>query len=75
MESPHTKENYIRANRPDKFKEFDQISMKYLSQGLEIPEEWKVYGQALRNMTKDVDDSKVELIDRAWTIHWPTKPE
>ena len=75
MEAPHTKENYVRANRPNEFKEFDKIAIQYLSQGLEIPDEWKVYAQALRDMTKDIDDSKVELVDNSWQIHWPKKPE
>ena len=75
MEAPHTKENYVRANRDNEFKEFDKIAIKYLSQGLEIPEKWKNYGQALRDMTKDIDDSKVELVGNTWIIHWPTKPE
>ena len=69
MEAPHTKENYVRANRDNEFKEFDKIAIKYLSQGLEIPEKWKNYGQALRDMTKDIDDSKVELVGNTWIIH------
>ena len=56
-------------------KQFDKIAIKYLSQGLEIPEEWKAYGQALRDMTKDIDDSKVGLVGDSWIIHWPKKPE
>ena len=46
-----SRENYVRYNRPDKFKICDQVGMKYLSQGLEIPQEWKDYTQALRDMT------------------------
>jgi len=75
MEAPQTKENYVRANRPNEFKEFDKVAIQYLSQGLEIPEEWEVYSQALRDMTKDMNDSKVELVGGVWTIHWPVKPE
>jgi hypothetical protein len=70
-----SKENYVRFNRPNEFKIFDQMVIKYLSQNLEIPQEWKDYGQALRDMTKDCDDSKVEEVNNVWLIHWPTKPE
>jgi len=70
-----SRENYVRANRDNEFKVFDQMAMKYLSQGLEIPQEWKDYGQALRDMTKDCDDSKVENITGMWTIHWPKRPD
>ena len=75
MQPPMTKENYVRGNRDNEFKQFDKIAIKYLSQGLEIPEEWKAYGQALRDMTKDIDDSKVGLVGDSWIIHWPKKPE
>ena len=69
-----SRENYVRYNRPDKFKICDQVGMKYLSQGLEIPQEWKDYTQALRDMTKDCDDSKVEDVNGVWIIHLPTEP-
>ena len=67
------KENYIRANRQNEFKYFDAIAIRYLSQGLEIPSEWKVYATALRNMTDNVDE-KVELLNGMWVVHWPPQP-
>ena len=70
-----SRENYVRSNRANEFKIFDQMVIKYLSQGLEISQEWKDYGQALRDMTKDCDDTKVELVNNVWKIHWPKRPD
>ena len=70
-----SRENYVRSNRANEFKIFDQMAIKYLSQGLEIPQEWKDYGQALRDMTKDCDDSKVKNVNGMWTIFWPKRPD
>ena len=74
MEFPHTRENYVRANRATYFKDFDAVAMRYLTKGEEIPDEWKAYGQALRDMTEDCDDSKVSLVGNSWQIHWPQVP-
>lgn len=68
------KANYVRANRASKFKVFDAIAIRYLSQGLEIPANWQEYATNLREMTENIDDSKVELVDQMWLIHWPPEP-
>jgi len=64
----------IRDQRDRHFKYFDAVAIKYLSQGLDIPAEWRTYGEALRNLTDDVDNT-TRITEGLLDIIWPEKPK
>jgi hypothetical protein len=59
--------NVLRDVRNEKLIETDWVITKHSEEGLSVPDEWKTYRQALRDITK-----KYEKLEDAV---WPTKPE
>ncbi len=58
---------YLREERNQKLKDSDWIVIKSLEAGVEIPDDWKTYRQALRDITNTYDN----LND----VVWPERPE
>lgn len=58
---------YLREERNQKLKDSDWIVIKSLEAGVEIPDNWKTYRQALRDITNTYDN----LND----VVWPERPE
>ena len=69
------KKGKIQMERIMAFQEFDAKIIQFLSSGETIPDEWKVYGQALRDMTKNLDSVSVNSETRTIEVKMPTKPE
>ena len=65
---------FIRIHRARYFQEFDAKAIQYLSQGLEIPNEWLVYGAELRDLTNDINTT-TRMIEGQLEIIWPVKPD
>ncbi|SVB27884.1 uncharacterized protein METZ01_LOCUS180738 [marine metagenome] len=65
----------IRMERERAFQEFDAKIIQFLSNGETIPDEWKLYGQSLRDMTKDLDTVSINPNTRTIEVKLPTKPE
>ena len=62
------RQNYmqvIRNERNQKLAETDWIGTKCSEEGVPVPEEWKVYRQALRDITKTYEKQK--------DVVWPEK--
>lgn len=62
----HTIE-YLREQRNQKLKDSDWIVTKSLEAGVAVPDAWKTYRQALRDITDTYDN----LND----VVWPERPE
>lgn len=58
---------YLRFERNQKLKDSDWVVTKSLETGVAIPDAWKTYRQALR----DITNTYSSLND----VVWPTKPE
>jgi len=63
----------LRKKRDELLTETDSVTMKCMSRGMPIPDEWKAYQEALRdlpaNSTPDYDATGVLT-----GINWPTVP-
>lgn len=59
-------ENKIRSIRDEKLAETDWVALKALEDGISVPQEWKDYRQALRDIPTQTDFPYV--------VTWPTKP-
>ena len=68
------KKGKIQMERITAFQEFDAKIIQFLSSGKKIPNEWKVYGQELRDMTKNLDLVSVNSETRTIEVKMPTKP-
>lgn len=68
------KQRLLREERDERLAETDWIVTQSLEKGEEIPEKWKTYRQALRDLpstsTPELDVNKILS-----NITWPTKPE
>ena len=60
-------ERNIRSRRDSLLQETDWIVIKSYERGENIPAEWELYRQALRDITAQVDFP--------YSVEWPTKPE
>ena len=63
------RQNYLsvlREERNQKLAETDWLVTKHIEEGTPVPEEWKAYRQALRNITDEYE--KLE------DVVWPEKP-
>jgi hypothetical protein len=68
------KKGKIQRSRLNAFREFDAKIIQFLSNGETVPDEWKVYGQALRDMTKNLDLVSVNQDTKTIEVEMPTKP-
>jgi len=59
-------ENKIRSIRDENLTETDWVPIKYLEDGISVPQEWKDYRQALRDIPKQENFP--------YAVTWPTKP-
>ena len=68
------KQRLLREERDERLAETDWIVTQSLEKGEEIPEKWKTYRQALRDLpatsTPELNEYK-----QLSNITWPTKPE
>ena len=63
------RQNYmqvVRTERNQKLAETDWIVTKCSEEGISVPNDWKVYRQALRDITKTYEKQK--------DVVWPAKP-
>ena len=58
--------NMFREKRNKKLQESDWIVSYSNERGVDVPENWKIYRQALRDLPENTEDPK--------TPDWPTKP-
>lgn len=61
----------LRAERDRRLAATDWIVVKYAELGQEMPEEWRRYRQALRDLPATLTDEQVLAGD----IPWPTRPD
>ena len=73
----------LKHERNQKLVECDKITLKYMSQNLPMPEEWKTYMQALRDLPDNctpVLEPSVNITSMhgkqltSASVTWPTKP-
>ena len=68
------KQRLMREERDERLAETDWVVTQSLEKGEEIPEKWKTYRQALRDLpstsTPELNGNK-----QLSNITWPTKPE
>ena len=68
------KQRLLREERDERLAETDWVVTQSLEKGEEIPEKWKTYRQALRDLpstsTPELDVNKILS-----NITWPTKPK
>ena len=68
------KQRLMREERDERLAETDWVVTQSLEKGEEIPEKWKTYRQALRDLpatsTPELNEYK-----QLSNITWPTKPE
>ena len=73
----------LKAERNQKLVECDKITLKYMSQNLPMPDEWKTYMQALRDLPDNctpVLEPSVNITAMhgkqltSASVTWPTKP-
>ena len=57
----------VRAHRDSLLQETDWVVVMHTERGTNIPMEWEVYRQALRDITNQADFP--------YKVSWPTKPE
>lgn len=60
----------FRAERDRRLSNTDWVVIKYYESGLELPEEWKQYRQALRDLPNALTDEEV----LSGNIPWPVQP-
>ena len=67
--------NTLRLRRNQLLAETDWIVTKYLEQGEPLPQVWKDYRQALRDMpnTATIELDRFDLLNEKILV-WPTKP-
>lgn len=68
----------FKAHRNALLKKTDWVVIKAYSMGEQVPEEWKTYMQALRDITNTVDVDSLEVDENGiWnpnSIEWPKQP-
>ena len=73
----------LKQERNQKLIECDKITLKYMSQNLPMPDEWKTYMQALRDLPDNctpVLEPSVNIMSMhgkqltSASVIWPTKP-
>jgi hypothetical protein len=75
-----TAEEQFRQRRNVLLRRADWVAIKSYSTGEPMPEEWKNYMQALRDLPENVDmstlvlDEKTGLLDLS-SVPWPTPPD
>lgn len=65
----------LRIERNKRLADVDWVTIKYNSQGLQVPNNWKTYTQALRDITdnanpKCLPDGSLDLS----SVNWPVIP-
>tara|TARA_Y100000356_G_C11108990_1_gene208547 strand:- start:187 stop:588 length:402 start_codon:yes stop_codon:yes gene_type:complete len=68
------KQRLLREERDERLAETDWIVTQSLEKGEEIPEKWKTYRQALRDLPS-TSTPKLNEYKQLSNITWPTKPE
>lgn len=66
----------LRRQRDILLYETDWIVTKYAELGQPVPDEWKTYRQALRDITQNIDGLVIdpEEICMVGNVNWPQKP-
>ena len=73
----------LRHERNQKLAECDKITLKYMSQNLPMPDEWKTYMQTLRDLPENctpVLEASADIMAMhgkqltSASVTWPTKP-
>ena len=67
---------WLRRQRDRLLYETDWIVTKYTELGQPMPEEWKNYRQALRDITENISDIVIDPHDSTMlgNVNWPEKP-
>ena len=68
------KQRLMREERDERLAETDWIVTQSLEKGEEIPEKWKTYRQALRDLPS-TSTPELNEYKQLSNITWPTKPE
>ena len=68
------KQRLLREERDERLAETDWIVTQSLEKGEEIPEKWKTYRQALRDLPS-TSTPELNEYKQLSNITWPTKPE
>ena len=68
------KQRLLREERDERLAETDWIVTQSLEKGEDIPEKWKTYRQALRDLPS-TSTPKLNEYKQLSNITWPTKPE
>tara|TARA_B100001939_G_scaffold347970_1_gene371679 strand:+ start:4544 stop:4945 length:402 start_codon:yes stop_codon:yes gene_type:complete len=68
------KQRLMRKERDERLAETDWIVTQSLEKGEDIPEKWKTYRQALRDLPS-TSTPKLNEYKQLSNITWPTKPE
>ena len=68
------KQRLMREERDERLAETDWIVTQSLEKGEDIPEKWKTYRQALRDLPS-TSTPKLNEYKQLSNITWPTKPE
>ena len=68
------KQRLLREERDERLAESDWIVTQSFEKGEEIPEKWKTYRQALRDLPS-TSTPKLNEYKQLSNITWPTKPE
>jgi len=68
------KQRLMREERDERLAETDWVVTQSLEKGEEIPEKWKTYRQALRDLPS-TSTPELNEYKQLSNITWPTKPE
>ena len=68
------KQRLLREERDERLAETDWVVTQSLEKGEEIPEKWKTYRQALRDLPA-TSSPELNVNKILSNITWPTKPE
>ena len=68
------KQRLMREERDERLAETDWVVTQSLEKGEEIPEKWKTYRQALRDLPS-TSTPELNEFKQLSNITWPTKPE